>query len=70
MVRGSVSGNKVLFTGVPQGISAKIICIGIQNGKPVAAMEQLPAFGTTIDNLKFEETNPTAFKEQAAVMDK
>ncbi len=69
MVRGTTSGNRVLFYGVPKGESAKIICVGIQNGKTVAAMENLPASGTLISNLKFEETNPTAFKENVSVMD-
>jgi hypothetical protein len=70
MVRGYASGSKVQFMGVPKGESAKVICVGIQNGKPVAAMQSLPAEGTTITDLKFEETNPYAFREQAAGLDK
>lgn len=69
MVKGNNMGKQVFFGGVPKGETARIICIGIQDGKTVAAMHPLSASATVIRNLKFEETNPSAFREQAATMD-
>jgi hypothetical protein len=63
MMRGTISGNRVVFYNIPQGISAKVICIGIQNGKTVAAIKALPEYGTLVNDLKFEETSPKEFKE-------
>jgi hypothetical protein len=70
MMTGVVYGNKVIFEGVPEGETAKVISVGIKDGKPVAAMESIQISRTTLSGLKFEETTPTAFKEQAATMDK
>jgi hypothetical protein len=46
-----------------------VICIGIQNGKTVAAIKALPEYGTLVKDLKFEETNPTELKEGVAGLD-
>lgn len=70
MMQGLISGNKVIFMGVPKGISARVISVGIQDGKAVAAMEKITPDRSIINNLRFEETTPNAFKEQAATMDK
>lgn len=69
MMRGAVSGNRVIFYNVPKGISAKVICVGVQEGKTIAAMGSLPEYGTLLNNLKFEETTPAQFKEGIASMD-
>jgi hypothetical protein len=70
MMTGYVSGNKVLFRNVPQGENAKVISVGIQNGKPVAAMEDVQLSKDTLSNLRFGETTPASFKEQAGILDK
>jgi hypothetical protein len=70
MMTGYVSGNKVLFRNVPQGENAKVISVGIQKGKPVAAMEDVQLSKEMLNNLRFEETSPAAFKEQAGILDK
>lgn len=70
MMMGYTSGNRVIFPNLPRGIKAKVISIGIRDGKSVAAMERVPADGNNIGNLKFEETSPASFREQAAMIDK
>lgn len=70
MMTGIISGDKVVFLNVPEGEIAKVISVGIKNGKPVSAMETVQLSRTTLTGLKFEETTPSQFKEQAASMDK
>lgn len=70
MMRGWIDKGRVVFHNIPQGIGAKVICIGVQNGKTVAAIKALPQYGTLINNLEFEETNPQAFKEGISSLDK
>jgi len=69
MMTGSVAGNRVLFQNIPEGETARVISVGIKKGKPVVAMENVKINRTTLTGLKFEETTPAAFKEQAAAMD-
>jgi hypothetical protein len=69
MIQGRAYGNKVIFSAMPEGESAKVISIGIQNGKTVAAMETVKLSRTTLTGLKFEETNPPVFRQQAASLD-
>lgn len=70
MMSGNVAGNKVVFSGVPVGEKVKVISVGIRNGKPVAAMSPTEISSATLTGLKFEETTPAAFKEQAGTMDR
>lgn len=70
MMTGAVSGNKVLFNDIPEGIKAKIICVGIQDGKTVAASDNVQVSRQPFKDLKFEETTPDAFKKEAGVLDK
>ena len=69
MIQGTALGNKVVFQGMPEGESAKVISIGIQNGKTVAAIETVKLSSTILTGLKFEETNPPVFRQQAASLD-
>jgi hypothetical protein len=70
MLQGYTSGNKVVFPNLPKGITAKIMCVGIRDGKPVAAVAEVPADGSMIEHLQFEETSPASFREQAAMINK
>lgn len=70
MMTGSVSGNKVMFSNIPEGETARVLSIGVKNGRAVAAMEAVQISRTTISGLKFEETTPEEFREQAAALDK
>jgi hypothetical protein len=70
MMTGSVAGNKVMFSNLPEGETAKVISVGIKDGKPISAMETVQVAKNAITSLKFEETTPAEFKQQAASMDK
>lgn len=70
MIMGYPSGNRVVFPNLPKGIKAKVMCVGIRDGKTVAAVAALPAGGNSIDQLKFEDISPASFREQAAMIDK
>jgi hypothetical protein len=70
LMTGYISGNKVVFSNVPEGQPAKVISVGIQNGKTVAAMESVQLSKTPLTNLKFEDTSPAAFKEEMKGFDK
>jgi hypothetical protein len=70
MMTGYTNGNKIVFSNVPEGESAKVISVGIQNGKTVAAMEKVRISKTPLISLKFEDTSPTAFKEEVKGFDK
>jgi hypothetical protein len=70
MMTGSVAGNKVMFANLPKGETAKVISVGIKEGKAVSAMESVAISRTPLSSLKFEETTPSAFRQQAATMDK
>jgi hypothetical protein len=67
---GLIAGNKVVFSGVPEGESAKIISISAKEGKPIAAMQSVQLSQATLTGLKFEETTTTDFKQKAGQMDK
>jgi hypothetical protein len=69
MMTGSTSGNKVLFLNIPKGITAKLICVGIRNGLPITATENVIISEAGLQGLKFEQTTPDAFKEEAGSMD-
>lgn len=70
IMNGAVSGNKVLFNNIPEGIKAKIICVGIKDGKGVTASEDIVASATPFKELKFEETTPAEFKKEVGMLDK
>jgi hypothetical protein len=70
MMSGYTNGNKVVFSNIPEGEPAKVISVGIQNGKTVAAMESVQLSKTPLTNLKFEDTSPAAFKEEMKGFDK
>jgi hypothetical protein len=69
MMSGSVNGNTVMFGAVPTGQEAKIISVGIQNGKPVLAVKDVVLSTRTINDLVFEPTTPSAFKQEVGTMD-
>jgi hypothetical protein len=69
MLSGYTNGNKIVFSNVPEGEPAKVISVGIQNGKTVAAMENVLVSKTPFSNLKFERTSPADFKEDVKVLD-
>ena len=70
MIQGAAIGNRVVFPSMPQGLSAKVISIGIQNNKTVAAMEPVKISSDVLSGLKFEDTSPVAFKEDVKTFDK
>lgn len=70
MMNGYVLGNKVAFTKVPEGESAKIISVSIKDGKPVAAVQAVQLSKKIFEGLKFEETTALDFKEKAGSLDK
>jgi len=70
LMNGYVSGNKVIFSNVPEGESAKIISVSIKDGKPVAAMQPVQLSRKTFEGLKFEEITTSEFKQKAGEMDK
>ncbi|MCX6319338.1 MAG: hypothetical protein NTW29_18825, partial [Bacteroidetes bacterium] len=70
MMMGYTSGNRVIFPNLPVGVKAKVLCVGIKEGKSVAALANLADVGNGVDQLKFEETSPASFREQAAMIDK
>jgi hypothetical protein len=63
MIQGRAYGNKVVFPAMPEGESAKVISIGIQNGKTVAAMEPVRISRKELSGLKFEDTSPLHLKQ-------
>jgi len=67
---GYISGNKVSFTNVPEGETAKIISISIKDGKPVASMQPVQISRKVFEGLKFEEITAAQFREKAATLDK
>ncbi len=69
MMTGAVNGNKVVFKNVPLGATAKVISVTVKDGKLSSAMEAVTLSRTMLSGLKFEETTPSEFKEQAASMD-
>jgi hypothetical protein len=70
MINGSVSGNNVRFSGMPLGRKARLISVGIRDGKPISAMEPVTISRQLLEGLKYEETSAPAFKEQVAVLDR
>lgn len=70
MMPGIVSGNRVLFFNVPEGETAKVIAVGVQDNKTVAAMQNVVLSRSPLTGLRFEETDPAAFKQEVATMDK
>jgi hypothetical protein len=70
MMNGSIAGDQVRFSNLPQDEPVTIIALGVKQGKPVAAMHKTLLSQTTFSGLKFEETTPVAFKEKTAIMDK
>jgi hypothetical protein len=70
MMPGYATGNKVVFSNVPNGESVKIVSIGIRGDKTVSAMAPVELSKSTFTGLRFEETTPAAFKNEARAFDK
>ena len=70
MINGTITGNKVRFNQMPLGLKARLISVGIRDGKPVAAMQPVTIDKQVLEGLKFEETSAPAFKEQVATLDR
>ena len=70
MINGTVSGNRVRFSGMPLGRKARLLSIGIRDGKPISAMQPVSIDRQVLEGLKFEETSAPAFKEQVATLDR
>lgn len=70
MIPGEVSGNSVAFKNVPHGQTAKIISLTVKDGKTIAAMAPVVLSNNRFSSLRFEETNPATFREQAGTLDK
>lgn len=70
MMSGSILKNGVMFNGVPQGESAKVISVGIQNGKPILAVKNVIISSGARADLVFESTTPDAFKQEVGTLDK
>ncbi len=70
MIMGQIINQRIVFYGVPEGEEAIVVCMGIQNGEAVSAMQSVNLSKTPLSNLKFEETSPEEFKKQAASIDK
>ncbi|MEI9911927.1 MAG: hypothetical protein WDO71_21155 [Bacteroidota bacterium] len=70
MMPGYTNGNKIIFPNVPEGLTAKVISVGIQHGKTVTAMESVQLSKQPLTGLKFEGTSPAAFKEELIGFDK
>ena len=70
MINGTITGNKVRFNQMPLGLKARLISVGIRDGKPVAAMQPVTIDKLVLEGLKFEETSAPAFKEQVATLDR
>jgi hypothetical protein len=70
MINGTVSGNRVLFSGMPLGKKARLISVGIRDGKPISVMEPVTISRQVLEGLKFEETSAPAFKEEVSTLDR
>jgi hypothetical protein len=70
MINGTATGNKVRFNQMPLGLKARLITVGIRDGKPVTAMQPVTIDKQVLQGLKFEETSAPAFKEQVATLDR
>jgi len=70
MINGTVSGKQVRFNQMPLGLKARLITVGIRDGKPVAAMQPVTIDKQVLEGLKFEETSAPVFKEQVATLDR
>lgn len=70
MINGTVAGNQVRFNQMPLGKKARLITVGIREGKPVTAMMPVTIDRQVLTGLKFEETSAPAFKEQVATLDR
>jgi hypothetical protein len=70
MMTGAVNGKKVLFNNIPEGIKAKIISVGIRDGKAVSASEDVVVSRQPVKDLKFEETTPDEFRKETGELDK
>lgn len=70
MMSGSVAGNKVVFSNIPKDEPARLISVGVKNGKTVSAMQPVKISAAILTGLQFEETTPETFKEKAGELDK
>lgn len=70
MINGTVTGNRVRFSGMPLGRKARLLSVGIRDGKPISVMQPVMIDRQVLEGLKFEETSAPAFKEQVATLDR
>lgn len=69
IMTGYESGNRVVFPNIPVGEKVKVISVGIKDGKTVAAMTATETSAAPLSGLRFEQTSPAAFREQAGTLD-
>ncbi|RXK62597.1 hypothetical protein ESA94_06250 [Lacibacter luteus] len=67
---GYFSGNSVVFPNVPEGESVQIISIGIEKGKPIAAISSATIAKLPFSSLNFSETSAEDFKMRVSGLDK
>jgi hypothetical protein len=70
VMNGAIAGNEVLFNGVPEGMTAKVVVIGVKDGKTVMATKDVTLARTTVTDLVFEEVSADEYKEEIALLDK
>jgi hypothetical protein len=70
MINGTVTGNRVRFSGIPLGRKARLLSVGIREGKAISVMQPVTIDRQVLEGLKFEETSAPAFKEQVATLDR
>ncbi len=70
MMSGRIEGKKIIFRDVPEGEPVKVFSIGVADGKPVAAVQDVRLSRKPLSDLKFEQTTPADIREKAAGLDK
>jgi len=70
VMAGTPNGNRVFFPNIPKGTPARVLSVGIRDGKIVSGMAVFPATSDYLDTIQFEETSPAAFQTQAAMNDR
>lgn len=66
---GKLSGKRIIFSGVPEGESAKLISVGVRNSRTISALQNVVLSRQPLKSLQFEETDPSGFKKEVARMD-
>lgn len=69
VMRGYQQGNQVIFPNVPEGETARVVSVGIRNGKTVSAMANVTISKKVLNNLEFETTSPDEFRKDISKLD-